>query len=110
MARGWHGRRDLAPYRSEIPGLRPPERLEAAAQEHAQALTAVQGIILSVEPRRRSCCDLESWVLRRRTGLRLVGAAHIVKDGLALLIDKACEQLLRIPKHQCPGKDLRGCV
>ena len=42
--------------------------------------------------------------------MRPVGAAHIVEYGLALLIDKACEQLLRIPKHQRPGKDLRGGV
>ena len=37
----------------------------------------------------------------RRTwrGLRLVGAAHIVEYGLALLIDKAGEQLLRIPEN-----------
>ena len=42
-------------------GLRPPEQLEAASHEHAQALTVVQGLILSVEPKRRFCCDLGSW-------------------------------------------------
>jgi hypothetical protein len=48
----------------------------------------------------------------RRTwrGLRPVGAAHIVEHGLALLIDKAGEQLLRVPEDQRPGKDLCGRV
>jgi hypothetical protein len=110
VARGWHDRRDRAPYGQRDLGLRPPEQLEAASHEHAQALTVVQGLILSVEPKRRFCCDLGSWVLWRRTGLRLVGAAHIIEYGLALLIDKAGEQLLRVPEDQCPGKDLRGRV
>jgi hypothetical protein len=44
------------------------------------------------------------------SGLRPVGAAHIVEHGLALLIDKAGEQLLRIPEDQRPSKDLCGCV
>jgi len=32
------------------------------------------------------------------SGLRPVGTAHIVEYSLALLIDKAGEQLLRVPK------------
>ena len=44
------------------------------------------------------------------SGLRLVGAAHIVEYGLALLIDKAGEQLLRVPEDQRPGKDLCGRI
>jgi hypothetical protein len=40
-------------------------------------------------PVRYSYCDLGSWVLWRRTGLRTIGAAHIIEYGLALLIDKA---------------------
>jgi hypothetical protein len=35
---------------------------------------------------------------------------YIVEYGLALLIDKACEKLLRIPEHQRPSEDLRGCI
>ena len=42
--------------------------------------------------------------------LRSVGSANIVKDGLALLIHKSGEQLLRVPEDQGPGEDLRGCV
>ena len=38
--------------------------------------------------------------------LLLVGTAHAFEHRLALLIDKACEELLRVPKHQRPGKDL----
>ena len=49
-----------------------------------------------------------SW--RTWSGLRPVGAAHIIEYGLALLIDKAGEQLLRVPEDQRPGKDLCGCV
>ena len=49
-----------------------------------------------------------SW--RTWSGLRLIGAAHIVEYGLALLIDKAGEQLLRVPEDQRPGKDLRGGI
>jgi hypothetical protein len=49
-----------------------------------------------------------SW--RTWSGLRPVGAAHIVEYGLALLIDKAGEQLLRVPEDQCPGNDLRGRI
>src|SRR5215813_8552379 len=47
---------------------------------------------------------------RTRRGLRPVGAAHVVEYGLTLLIDKAGEQLLRVPEDQSPGKDLCGCV
>jgi hypothetical protein len=49
-----------------------------------------------------------SW--RTWSGLRPVGAAHIVEYGLALLIDKTGEQLLRVPEDQRPGKDLRGRI
>src|ERR1700749_544105 len=49
-----------------------------------------------------------SW--RTWGGLRPVGAAHTVEYGLALLIDKAGEQLLRGPEDQRPGKDLCGCI
>src|ERR1700749_5357708 len=49
-----------------------------------------------------------SW--RTWGGLRPVGAAHTVEYGLALLIDKAGEQLLRVPEDQRPGKDLRGRI
>ena len=42
--------------------------------------------------------------------MRAFGAAYIVEYSLALLINKACEQLLRIPEYQRPGEDLRGCI
>lgn len=42
--------------------------------------------------------------------LLLVGTAHAFEHRLALLIDKACEELLRVPKQQRPGKDLRGRI
>ena len=38
------------------------------------------------------------------SGLRPVGAAHIVQYGLALLIDKAGEQLLRVPKTSAQAR------
>jgi hypothetical protein len=48
----------------------------------------------------------------RRTGSRsqFVGAAHILKYGLALLINEASKQLLRIPEHERPSKNLGGGV
>ena len=48
-----------------------------------------------------------SWTL---AGSRAFGGVYIVEYGLALLIDKACEKLLRIPEHQRPSEDLRGCI
>jgi hypothetical protein len=46
-----------------------------------------------------------------RTGfIRPVGAADAVKHSLALLINQACEQLLREPEHKRPGKNLCGRV
>ena len=42
--------------------------------------------------------------------MRAFGTVYIVEYGLALLIDKACEQLLRIPEYQSPSENLRGCI
>ena len=68
---------------------------------------------------------IPAWVLRGRgpdlarlqyvsrwiwSGLRPIGTTYIVEYGLALLIDKAGEQLLRVPEDQRPGKDLRGRI
>src|SRR5205809_1642067 len=47
---------------------------------------------------------------RTWTELRPVCSADVIEYGLALLIDKAGEQLLSVPKDQRPGEDLRGRV
>ena len=72
-----------------------PERPSTANDRHRQQAANMKLLMVS-------------W--RTWRGLRPIGAAHTVEYGLALLIDKAGEQLLRVPEDKCPGKDLRGCV
>jgi hypothetical protein len=46
----------------------------------------------------------------RRLSCLFLGSAHIVQNALSLLVDKACHQLLRYAKDECPGKDLGRSV
>jgi hypothetical protein len=78
-----------------ISGPQPQQR--ATAAHRVGSLSARGGGVSQM--RRRTALARHTLIISWRiwSGLRPVGTAHIVEYGLALLIDKAGEQLLRIP-------------